>query len=161
MDIIVRQVLDGFRARFRNDRRFSKRGSSRAEAIGNLALAQRRRLKIGRVLWDRQHVWTRNYLAGKANRRKFTRRGFDVQTLPKTSSPAETKRLSVHQLALPNGLGEGLLYAFATTNVTVGEVCQYTRQELRELSSGSFPLGPKRLALLERVLQHYGLALRA
>lgn len=160
MDIIVQQVLGGFRARFRNDRRFSKRGSSKAEAIGNLALAKRRRLKIGRVQWDRQHAWTRNYLAGKSNRRKTRRRRFDVLMLPNIYSLEEARRLTVHQLGLPNGVGEGLLYAFANIHVTVGEVCQYTRQELRERSSTSIPLGPKRLDLLERVLHHYGLALK-
>lgn len=161
MNIIVRQIRGGFLARFNAGKMsFGPLGKSKAEAIGNLILASPRRAGITHIQWDMQDEWTRRYVEGRCNRRRMPRPRIDVRKLPKVSR-ARAHRLRFHELRIPMFLSNALeCLGDNGEPVTLGRISKFTRAQLIERGCTLFPFGPRRLALLEQLLAHYGLALK-
>lgn len=165
MDIIVRQVRGGFRARFDlKGEVFAKRGKTKDTAICNLILCHRRRLGIDKVRWDRTDNWTRNYLAGKSNKRRMPPKGLWLEKLPEAVSANDARKIRVMDLlSLPASLGPPLIFAFppdARSALTLGDICDRTLQEIIQNQDKDFCFGPSRIAHLRKLLQHYGLSLK-
>jgi len=162
MDIILRQVRGGFRASF-GGKTFAKLGKTKEAAIGFLVLANRRKLGVGKVRWDISHEWTRNYVAGKVNRRPSPPNRVDPKELPVVASQEEAKKLELDNFftGVPLILITSLRYAFRFDHpLTLGRVCERTLEEILAHQTPEIAFGPKKIKYLRQLLKHYGLSLK-